>query len=133
MLVITCLANTPNEKVLKAFESAFTQAQNVKWSDYTDYFEVSFSLPKLRAIIRYDSEGNQLSAKKYYSETELSPSVQEALKNKFPGKTVYGVTEISEPHKPVLYYIKMQDDKNWITVKITGKGQPKIYEKHKKA
>ena len=132
MLVITCLANTPNEKVLKAFESAFMQAENVQWHDYTDYYEVSFRLPKLRATIRYDKEGNQLGAKKYYDETGLSSPVQESLKNKYPGKTVYGVTEISEAGKTV-YYIKMQDDKTWITVKITGKGQPRVYEKHRKA
>jgi hypothetical protein len=132
MLVITCVANTPNEKVLKAFESAFMQAENVKWTDHTDYYEVSFSLTKLRATIRYDREGNQLSAKKYYDESGLSAQVQESLKNKYPGKTVYGVTEIAEAGKTV-YYIKMQDDKSWITVKINGNGQPRVFEKHKKA
>jgi hypothetical protein len=133
MLVITSLANTPNEKVLKAFESAFMQAENVHWTDYTDYYEVSFSLPKLRATIRYDQDGKQLNAKKYYDETGLPAQVQAVLKNKFPGKTIYGVTEITEPGKRVLYYVKMQDDQNWITVKITGNGQPRIYEKHRKA
>ncbi len=45
--------------------------------------------------------------------------------------SLFGVTEVTFG-TDVAYFVKMQDSKNWITVKMDAFGDSSIYEKYKK-
>ena len=50
------------------------------------------------------------------------------VKNRFKGKSIYGVTEIADEYG-VEYYIKLEDTKNWWMVKVTTRDFMEITEK----
>jgi hypothetical protein len=131
-LMVAAFAATPNEKVLKVFKATFISPEEVTWYDYADYYDVSFVQSGIRSSVKYDKEGNFMSSIRYYGEQNLPINIVCQLKKKFADKKVYGVTEMTNADE-INYYIKLEDDKNWITVKVSGNGQMTSVEKYKKA
>lgn len=128
-------AGTPvevNEKVLKAFKETFTNPEDVVWREFDNYYEVNFKLTEIRTRIRYDVDGNVLGTTRYYFEQNLPPHILTKLKKKYAGKTVFGVTEVSSEYD-IEYYIVLEDDKNWTTIRSNSVGNMEVHEKFKKA
>ena len=128
-------AGTPvevNEKVLKAFKETFTNPEEVVWREFDTYYEVNFKLTEIRTRIRYDVEGNVLGTTRYYFEQTLPPHILTKIKKKYSGKSIFGVTEVSSEYD-IEYYIVLEDDKNWTTVRSNSVGSMEVHEKFKKA
>lgn len=132
LLAATCFAETPNDKVLKSFHTTFLSAKQVKWYEHKDYYEVSFAQASVRANVKYDLEGNFLSSTRYYKEHQLPANILYQVKKKYADKTIFGVTEIASPEE-IYYYIKLEDSKRWLTIKVSGSGQMEVFEKYRKA
>jgi len=131
----TIFAITPpevNEKVLKAFQETFKNPKDVNWHEYENYYEVDFKQDEIKTQVRYDSEGNITGTTRYYFENQLPPHILSNIKKKYPQRSVYGVTEIYA-EKDLQYYITMEDEKNWYTVKSNPVGNLEQTEKFKKA
>ena len=123
---------TVNEKLIKAFQEAFPLANTVDWKETGDSYFVHFKENEAVSEIEYDHEGNFIQSERYYSDVELLPlHLAWDLNKKFKGKTVFGVTEINNDTETT-YYVKMQDDKEWITVRGTAYGVDRITEKFAK-
>ena len=131
----TLFAATPpvvNQKVLKAFAETFKQPKDVVWHEYENFYEVDFKQGEIKTLVRYDSDGNITGTTRYYFESELPPVITSRLKKKYPERSVYGVTEIYT-ESDLAYYITMEDEKNWYTVKSNALGNLEQTEKFKKA
>jgi hypothetical protein len=129
-------ANTPkvSEKALKAFKATFTDAENVVWTDATDAekaYAVRFTQQGIHVFVKYDDEGNFLSSRRYYLADQLPVDIQCKLKKKFADKTIFGVTEFTVGDE-VNYFVKMEDAKTWVTVKINNARDIELTEKYKK-
>lgn len=131
IFMATSFAIAPNEKVLKAFQVTFSSPENVKWYDHANYYEVSFIQSGIRSNVRYDKEGNFLGSTRYYNEQRLPMNILSKVKNKYPDKEIFGVTEITNTEE-INFYVKLEDDKHWITLKVNGNGYVQVYEKYKK-
>ena len=68
---------------------------------------------------------------RYYKEQHLPTNILFKLKSKYTDKSIFGVTEFTTSDE-VNYYIKLEDSKNWITVKVNGNGQMELIEKYKR-
>lgn len=132
LLAATCFARTPNDKVLKSFHTTFLSPKQVKWYEHKDYYEVSFAQASVRANVKYDLEGNFLSSTRYYKEQQLPANILYQIKKKYADKTIFGVTEIANPEE-IYYYVKLEDSKRWLTIKVSSNGQIEVFEKFKKA
>ena len=127
------LANvTVNDKVLKNFKETFPRAEQVKWEEFSDNYVVNFVDMGIRERISYDKEGNFLNATRYYTEQNLPLNILCKIRKKYPNQKVFGVTEV-DTDASVEYYIKLEDDANWTTVKSDGGGNLQVIEKYKKA
>jgi hypothetical protein len=124
-------AYEPNEKVLKSFRETFTQAEDVRWDENSDFFTVSFLSAGIRSKVNYDKEGNMLSSIRYYSPQMLPLNIFSKMKRENPKKNLFGVTEVTTGND-VTYYIKMEDGKHWFTLKVDESGNSQVYEKYKK-
>ena len=131
LLAAASYAFDPNTKVLKAFSQTFSAAENVKWLEFTDYYSVSFLFSGIRSKINYDKEGNILGSTRYYDPIALPISIFTKLKREYPAKELFGVTEITAG-SDMVYFIKMQDAKHWVTLKVDALGNSEVYEKYKK-
>jgi hypothetical protein len=127
-------ASTPavTEKVLKIFNQTFSEVENVIWSDTQDVYMVKFIRQGVRTTIKYDADGNFLSSLRYYLSDQLPVDIQCKLKKKYPDKTVFGVTEQIIGDE-VNYYVKLEDEKNWVTIKIDNYRNMQVTEKYRKA
>ena len=132
LIAATSFAFVPNDKVLRSFNTTFMNVDEVKWFDHADTYEVSFVQKGIRANVKYDLDGNFLSSTRYYKADDLPTSMLCKLNKKYAGKTIFGVTELTN-NDEVNYYVKLEDEKNWLTIKISGNGHMELYEKYKKA
>ena len=123
---------TVNEKLIQAFQAAFPLAEKVDWNESGDHYFMHFKDHEILSEIEYDHEGNFLASERYYKSADMLPiHLAWALHKKFPNKTVYGITETSTEGE-TLYYIKMQDTKEWITVKGSSDGITQVIERFNK-
>jgi hypothetical protein len=121
-----------NEKVLKAFEQTFVRATDVVWHEMENTFEARFKQSEMIIRASYDKDGNLLRTTRYYSEEGLPINILTKLKKKYSGKSIYGVTE-SATENEVIYYITLQDEKNWYVIRSDSWGSFEIDKKFRKA
>ena len=69
-----------------------------------------------------DEEGNIRYTIRNYSEEVLPPFIASKVHKKFPGKKVWGVTEISS-EEGIQYKVFLQDDKKWYHVSANSSGE----------
>lgn len=125
-------APDPNEKVLKAFKETFNDPKEVSWNEYDTHYEVNFKLNEIKTRVRYDKDGNVTGTTRYYYEQNLPPHIIAKLKKKFPGKSVFGVTEVSS-ESDIEYVIVLEDEKTWTEVRSNSIGYIEVLKKFKKA
>jgi len=131
ILAANSFAAIPNEKVLKSFEAIFNSATEIKWFDHKEYFEVRFVQANIRTNVKFDMDGNFISSMKYFQEQQLPANVLWKVKMKYADKKIFGVTEITTPEE-IIYYVKLEDSKSWLTIKVYGNGQMDVFEKYRK-
>ncbi|AEW02795.1 hypothetical protein A4D02_02100 [Niastella koreensis] len=121
----------PNEKVLKAFNETFSTATEVRWEEFPKYFAVSFVSGGIRSKVNYDKEGNMISSLRYYNPQLLPLYILNKVSQENPKKKLFGVTEVTVGGN-IAYYIKLEDNNCWYTVKVDGDGNTQTVEKYKK-
>jgi hypothetical protein len=119
------------EKVLKAFKNTFPLAEKVRWQEFSDRYMVHFQESNIEIIVDYDKDGNYLQSKRYYQEDNLPINILYKIRKKFADKKIFGITELSNDLSTE-YYVKLEDDMNWTTVKIDSLGSMEVVEKYKK-
>ncbi len=130
LIAASSFAGTP-EKALNAFKATFVGAENVEWTDAPDVYTVKFTQHGISSFVKYDDEGNFISSRRYYSAGQLPIDIQCKLKKKFADKTIFGVTEYIVGDE-VNYFVKLEDAKNWTTVKVDNARNIEVTEKYKK-
>lgn len=118
-----------SEKVLKIFTTAFPEVQETTWYNYETYYSVYFkNSDDSKCRIDYDTDGKIISTTRYYSEEALPPFIRGKVNEKFPGKQIFGVTEVSSPDE-MAYHIVLEDEKNWYNIKSDATGSINIEKK----
>jgi hypothetical protein len=120
------------EKVLKQFSASFPTVVDAKWFEGDNYYDVYFEKEQIKYNIRYDRNGKILSTRNYYTAEKLSPFLKGKVAEKFPDKTIFGVTEITNSEE--MYFVLVLEDKtSWTNVKADATGTLTVIEKLKKA
>lgn len=119
------------DKLLQAFQQTFPDAKQVKWMEEPNAYEVSFRQNDILTKVVYDKDAHFVSSLRYYSEKNLPVTVICQLQKKYPGKTIWGVTELST-ELSTEYYVKLVDDRDWYTVRSDADGNMQTIEKYKK-
>jgi len=121
-----------DEQVSKQFKETFPAAIEVKWYDYETFYEVVFKNNDILCRVKYDLKGNIISTRRDYHEKDLSLFIVAKVKEKYTGKKIFGVTEITSS-EGVTYNIVLEDDKNWINLNSDESGNISQVQKLKKA
>ena len=120
------------EKVLKQFSASFPTVLDAKWFEGDNYYDVYFEREQIKYNIRYDRNGKILSTRNYYPGSKLSPFLKAKVGEKFPDKTIYGVTEITN-NEEMYFVIVLEDKTTWTNVQADAVGQLTVLEKLKKS
>jgi len=121
-----------DEQVSKQFKETFPAAMEVKWYDYETFYEVVFKNNDMLCRVKYALKGNIISTRRDYHEKDLSLFIVAKVKEKYAGKKIFGVTEITSS-EGVIYNIVLEDDKNWINLNSDERGNISQVQKLKKA
>src|ERR1700744_1684302 len=121
-----------SDKLLQTFKQTFPDAQQVVWAEQGDKYTVNFRQGDILTKVEYDKDGNFTSSLRYYTERNLPVTILCRLQKRFSDKKIFGVTELATDSS-VEYYIKLEDENNWYTVRSNGDGYMQVIEKYKKA
>ena len=136
LLVVATLpalaADSLGTKLYDKFAAAFPDARNVRWYPDGELTAVSYESEGIISHIWYDSNGDVVKTRRYYTEKDLAPFLKVKINQKYAGKSIYGVTEVSD--KEGLFYVLMlQDDKKWYQVRCEAGGETTLLQKYKKS
>lgn len=120
-----------NEKVLKAFSSAFPSAKSITWDEYKGGYKVFFTSNNISYRLKYDDGGNIVLALKYYSEENLPPIVQDKVKKSYADYRIHSVVEEST-ESTLTYHIVLENDKKIINLKSDPFGLLEVESKYNK-
>jgi hypothetical protein len=120
-----------SEKALKAFETTFTDARDVVWTNVDHVYTARFTQDGAATYVNYDEQGNFISSRRYYQNAKLPIDIQCKLQKQFPGKTVFGVTEIAVADN-VYYFVKMEDANSWTSLQINNAREIEVLDRLKK-
>ena len=116
-------------KVLKVFHEAFPEVKQTTWYNFDEYYEVFFkSDENCSCRIDYSPEGIVLSTTRYYPGENLSPVIRAKINEKYPGKDIFGVTEVSNNDK-LTYHLVLQDSKYWYNIEADATGSCRLEKK----
>jgi hypothetical protein len=121
-----------DEQVSKQFKETFPSAQEVKWFEYETFYEVVFKNNDILCRVKYDLKGNIISTRRDYTEKDLSLFIVAKVKEKYQGKKIFGITEITSS-EGVTYNIVLEDDKYWTNINSDESGNFSQVQKLKKA
>ena len=130
VLTTTAASAVPvNEKVLKVFAISFPEVQETTWYNYDTYYSVYFkNTDDSKCRIDYDTEGNIMSTTRYYSSEALPPFIRGKVNQKFPGKKIFGITEVSSADE-LAYHIVLEDEATWYNIKSDAIGSISLEKK----
>jgi hypothetical protein len=106
----------------------FPDARHLVWApgEAPDLYTAYFMEHRARNVARVDKDGELLSVLKYYGPHGLPEQVQSLLANKYPGKSITGVTEfdVYDSDDPILgmditYQVTLQDADHFYQVRIS--------------
>lgn len=134
LVSMSAFAATPplDEQISKQFKETFPTALNANWYEYETFYEVLFENNQVPCRVKYDLKGNIISVRRDYYEKDLSLFIVAKVKEKYPGKKIFGITEVTSD-EGVFYTIILEDEKNWITLSSNDSGDMHLVQKLKKA
>jgi hypothetical protein len=141
LIIVNSFGNTPikiDDQILQTFAVQFPHAQKVVWQESNESYIVSFVEDGIRVRIVYLRNGNVTHFLRYYLEENLPLDIRLDVKKKFPGKDIYGIVEENlvsniENRSKTAYFIKLQDENSWLTIKAERHRKPRVVEKLNKA
>ena len=117
------------EKVLKVFHDAFPEVKQPTWYNFDNYYEVYFTnADNSSCRIDYNPDGILLSTTRYYTSQNLSPAIRAKVNEKYPGKKIFGITEVSTSDM-LTYHIVLEDNKYWLNVQSDATGNISLEKK----
>ena len=129
---ISIVKADPSEKLLQSFKQTFPNAKSVKWNENESGFLVSFTQESTLTKIKYDKDGNFVNSLRYYQQQDLPIKVLLAVKKKYDGKQIFGVTEFTSADG-VTYQLTLNDDKKWYIVNASTEGDLKLQDSYNKS
>ena len=138
LLSFSLIARDPEDKLIKTFNTSFPKAENVQWYELPKAWVVNFVADGIRSRVVYLKDGKATEFTRYYFESNLPFLIRSRIKDAYPDKKIFGVVEVSimteaSASSRVEYFVKLEDEKSWVTVKYDNEGNLHVVEKYKKA
>jgi len=137
LLSFSLIARDPEDKLIRTFNTSFPKAEHVQWYELPKAWVVNFVADGIRSRVVYLKDGKATEFTRYYFEQNLPFLIRSRIKDAYPDKKIFGVVEVSimteaSNASRVEYFVKLEDEKNWMTVKSDNEGNLNVTEKYKK-
>lgn len=120
-------------KILKLFHQDFPEITHPVINDLGNYYLVYFKNDEDNSSYRifYDAEGSIVETLKYYSCEQLAPFIRAKINNKYEGKDITSVTEVTNASDHY-YHIILKDSKSMYIVDANINGDIHLENKYKR-
>src|SRR5258706_16044502 len=81
-------------KVLNAFNTEFTTAQEVEWTVSSDYYRADFDMNGQKVSAFYNEDGDLMGITRNISSTQLPVSLQNSLKKNYSNYWISNLFEV---------------------------------------
>lgn len=122
----------PGDTIEKVFQKVFPQAEKVSWYKSQFPYQVVFKNGTMDCRIWFREDGSIEKTIRYYFEEHLPPFIRMRLKELYPEKEIYGVTEITSGNT-ITFHIVMSDEKYWMHLQSDATANFRITNRYKKA
>lgn len=123
--------NRVDEELERKFRESFPAASAIKWFDNANGYEVCFTLNDVQCRINYSADGTMLQMRRNYGKETLPLFITGAVQQRYPGKKIFGVTELTT-EGGLTYHIVLEDDRKWYFVVADGGGNLSMNKKMRK-
>ena len=116
-----------DRKVLNAFKTDFSTANQVEWASGNNYYRASFIYNNKHVFAYYDTEGELLGLTRYISSMDLPLNLQTGLKKDY---AEYWISDLFEVAKTdgTTYYITLETADTKMVLKSTGSSAWDVYK-----
>lgn len=112
--------NDISTKAVQNFVSNYPEVTDVKWfKSSCGLTGAYFEKDNTRTWAYYDKTGTCQYIIRHYYEEKLAAQIKELLSDKFPGFSIFHISEVTKNEK-IAYVVKMQNKTSWKTVKVIG-------------
>jgi len=118
-------------KVLAAFKTEFSNAQDVKWETGNNYFRAEFTMNEQRVFAYYSVEGDLVSIARYISSIQLPINLFSNLKNDYSKYWISDLFEVSNS-EGLHYYVTLETADTKLMMHSSNGGSWSTYSKNKK-
>lgn len=127
-----------DQELKKEFHILFPHAQRESWLENADTYVVYFINEGIRERVFYQKDRSVIKLIRYYLSEDLPANIRLQLIDRFPGKKVFGVVEISlldqsGKEGAVQYQITMEDEYRWYQVVADGREAPRVLHRYGKS
>lgn len=120
-------------KLKTALDKEFAGASSIKWySDDNKTFMAKFTLRERTVTAYFDGEGTLLATRRYILEEQLPMAVSNKIAKNYPNQQIRWVVEFQTDGSTV-YYVTLEDEKNWKVLRATSSGNLSVHQKLTKA
>lgn len=119
-----------NIHATRDFKKSFRTATDVKWVKHENGASVYFKNDGLKMRTSYNINGKKEYSLKYYDETRMPSDLRRLVKSNYYDHNIAIVTEVNR-HNQTYYLVKMENDKEYLTLKISDE-EMAVFEKTNK-
>jgi hypothetical protein len=120
-----------SQKVLNAFQTEFTSAQEVAWTVISDYYKADFDMNGQKVSAFYNTDGDLMGITRNISPVQLPVRLQINLRKNYVNYWISDLFEVAK-NSGTTYYVTMEDgDKKIVLTSEAGSGWS-TYKKDRK-
>lgn len=116
-VVTTGLKTEVNEKLNKAFQQYFFDAQNIRWYESDKRFIVKFIMSEQQNMALFEKNGHLIWQITYGEEKHLPCEVRKLVKSNYFDYNIKMVFQVFQDNRTV-WVINMEDEKNLVVVRV---------------
>ena len=120
-----------SRKVLDAFNTEFSTAQQVEWTAGDNFFKASFIFNNKHVSAFYNTDGDLIGVTRYMSSMDLPINLQISLKKNYADYWISDLFEVAK-NDNTFYYITLENADTRIILKSSGGINWETYKKTKK-
>jgi len=122
---------TVSPKVLNAFNTEFTTAQEVEWTVSSDYYRADFDMNGQKVSAYFNEDGDLMGITRNISSAQLPVSLQNSLKKNYGNYWISNLFEVAK-NNGTSYYVTMEDGDKKIVLNSTAGSDWHIFKKDRK-
>jgi hypothetical protein len=116
-----------NINAVRDFSKNFKNASGVKWVKHENGASVYFAVDGVKMRSTYNTKGRKEYTLKYYDEFSLPTNVRHLVRSTYYDYRIAIATEVIR-NEHVSYLVKMENDKEFLTIKVDD-GELSVFEK----